>query len=393
MPTWRSIGVLSGTSLDGVDVAACALRPRGEVLELEPLGHTEIDYPDSLRTDLTSALPPAPVTAAQVCHLDTAVGQCFALAARRGVELAGGRADLVASLGQTLYHWVEQGTALGSLQLGQPAWIAETTGLPVIHDFRARDIAAGGQGAPLASVLDALWLADRAQVHAALNIGGIANLTVVDGDRLLAFDTGPGNALLDVAASWYTDAARDTGGELAARGHVRRDLLDRLHADPYLRRRPPKSTGKEHFNATYLRAALAELEKVAPSDLLATLTEFTAATIAEACEQHGVDVVVASGGGVRNPALVRALREHLGVHGRRLVRSDDLGLPASAKEAYLAALLGFLTLHGLPGTVQGGTGARGPRVLGSITPGAGPLHLPTPAEPPRRLRIGGLSED
>lgn len=379
--------------MDGVDVAAGALRFRGDTVELEPLGHREIPYPPSLRAELVAALPPNSTDAERVCRLDTEIGQCFAMAAHRGVELAGGRADLVASLGQTLYHWVRDGQSLGSLQLGQPAWIAEASGLPVVADLRVRDIAAGGQGAPLAGALDGLWLADRPGLHAALNIGGIANLTVVHASAPLAFDTGPGNALLDLAAEWHAGTPCDVDGHLAARGTIRHDLLQHLLDDQYFQREPPKSTGKEHFHAEYLRAALAKVRSVEAPDLLATLTEFTASTVANECERHHVDTVVASGGGARNPVLLRMLRAHLDVHGRTLVTSDELGLPGSGKEAYLAALLGFLTVHNVPSTVSGTTGARGPRVLGSITPGAAALRLPTPTEPPRRLRVGGPTEE
>ncbi|HEV2781675.1 MAG TPA: anhydro-N-acetylmuramic acid kinase [Actinophytocola sp.] len=388
--------------MDGIDVAAADLRigPAGTV-ELLPLGHREVPYPNGLRDALLAALPPAECTAGQLCRLDTEVGQAFAAAAAGALtELADGRADLVASLGQTIFHWVEDGRCLGTLQLGQPAWIAERTGLPVVADLRARDVAAGGHGAPLAAVLDALWLReiclqDRAmdsaadEPVAALNIGGIANVTVVGPDRTtLAFDTGPGNALLDAAARMISDGVwqRDVNGELAAQGSVRTDLLDALLADAYYGKPPPKSTGKEHFHAGYLRAVLDGVPHVASVDLLATLVELTAVTVADACRAHGVGRVVASGGGVRNPVLMAALRRTLAP--ACLVTSDELGLPTDAKEAYLAALLGFLTWVGAPGNAPSATGAAGPRLLGSVTPGGGPLCLPDPVTTAvTRLRV------
>ncbi|MEU4519804.1 anhydro-N-acetylmuramic acid kinase [Amycolatopsis sp. NPDC024027] len=379
---FRVIGLISGTSIDGIDVAAADLHAEDGTVVLTPLGELDVPYPEPLREGLLAALPPNPCTAGELTRLDTGVGQAFADAARRGAaELADGRADLVASLGQTVFHWVEDGHVRGTLQLGQPAWIAEATGLPVCADLRARDVAAGGHGAPLASTLDQLWLRDLAEDTgrsvAALNLGGIANITVVaDGEPVIAYDTGPANALLDLAAHRIAGQRSDVDGRLALGGSVRSDLLLRLLADPYFAAAPPKSTGKEHFNADYLDSALTGLDPVGAGDLLATLTELTAVTVADQCRRHGVTTVIASGGGVANPALMTALARTL--RSAVLKTSDDLGLPGAGKEAYLTALLGWLTWCGVPGTVPSATGARGPRVLGALVPGPGPLILPAP---------------
>jgi anhydro-N-acetylmuramic acid kinase len=395
------IGLLSGTSMDGVDIAVAELRVTDETIELHPRGHAEVPYSSALRNALLSALPPHTSTAEVLCRLDTEVGQAFADAAADALtDLADGRADLVASLGQTLYHWVspDDGQALGTLQIGQPAWIAEATGLPVVADLRVRDVVAGGHGAPLASVLDRLWLRGLAddgggngggEVVAALNIGGIANITVVAPDSpAIAFDTGPGNALLDAAARMISNGAWQLGvdGDLAAQGSCRDDLLKVLLTDPYYAAPPPKSTGKEYFHVEYLREALADVPRVSGPDLLATLVELTAATIADACQAHGVTRVVSSGGGVRNPTLMSALGRRLAP--ATLVGSDELGLPGEAKEAYLCALLGFLTWSGIPANVPSATGARGARLLGSITPGSTALVLPEPTTTTvTRLRV------
>src|SRR3954452_14345755 len=214
------IGLMSGTSYDAVDAAAAELRLAGDALVLKPLGMVSERYGDDLREALAAALPPAAVPLAEVCRLDTRIGQAFAATAVRAHrELCGGRAELVASHGQTVHHWVADGRVHGTLQLGQPAWIAEATGLPVVADFRPRDVAAGGQGAPLVSLVDLLWLRVRPGTALALNIGGIANLTAPDGT---AFDTGPACALIDAAASGFSGGrlAYDAEGALAARGTV-----------------------------------------------------------------------------------------------------------------------------------------------------------------------------
>ncbi|MFC9632925.1 anhydro-N-acetylmuramic acid kinase [Streptomyces mirabilis] len=370
----RVIGLMSGTSYDAIDAAAAELTLEGQDLTLRPLGMVSEAYDGALGEALAAALPPAATTLAEVCRLDTLIGQAFAAAAvRADRELCGGGAELVASHGQTVYHWVEDGRAHGTLQLGQPAWIAEATGLPVVADFRPRDIAAGGQGAPLVSLVDLLWLRGRAGTPVALNLGGIANLTAPDGT---AFDSGPGCALVDVAVRGLTGGRLnyDVDGALAARGTVHEPLLDRLLAEPYYALPAPKTTGKELFHLGHLRDALTGFGTLTAEDVIATLTRLTARTVADAVRSVGATEVIASGGGTRNPALMAMLDAEL--PGVPVRTSDALGLPAAAKEAYAFAVLGFLTLHGLTGTDPVSTGARHPSVLGSITPGRGGLRLP-----------------
>ncbi|MFC0543721.1 anhydro-N-acetylmuramic acid kinase [Kutzneria chonburiensis] len=369
----KVLGLLSGTSMDGIDAAVADLRLAGDTVELTPLHATAIPYPQQLHTELLGALPPQDCTAAKLCQLDTWVGQAFADA---GTQTLAAHPDLelVASLGQTIYHWVDGDRCNGTLQLGQPAWIAEATGLPTVADLRARDVARGGHGAPLAAILDALWLAGRDdRTWVALNLGGIANITVVaPGQAPIAYDTGPGNALLDLVAR-RVGLHQDEDGELAADGTVQQDLLELLLHEPYYARPAPKSTGKELFHVGYLDGT----EHRVVEDVMATMVELTAITVADACRKHGADVVVASGGGVRNPTLMRALQRHLAP--AELCVSDDFGLPSDAKEGYLTALLGFLTWHGVP--------ANG-RLLGSVTPGREPLRPPLPPEVPvSKLRV------
>jgi anhydro-N-acetylmuramic acid kinase len=202
----------------------------------------------------------------------------------------------------------------------------------------------------------------------------------VRAESVLAFDTGPASCLLDAAAQRLTGESCDRDGRLASAGHVDQDLLARLLAEPYYAKAAPKSTGRELFTTDYVQAP-----GVALPDLMATLTELTAVTVADALQPHGVAEVLASGGGVRNPALLAALRRRLAP--TPLATTDERGLPADAKEAYLVALLGFLTWHQLPGVVPGGTGSTVPRVLGRLSPGNAPLRLPAPVRPPRRLVV------
>lgn len=385
------IGLSSGTSADGIDVAAARITLDGTLVRLTPLGHRTAPYPRDLQEMIRGALPPARTTMETVCRLDTRIGRAFADAALHAVgELTRGRADLVASHGQTLFHWADGTTVHGTLQLGQPAWIAEATGLPVVSDLRTADVAAGGQGAPLVSVLDTLLLGDRPGPTAALNLGGIANVTVLrDGEAPLAFDTGPGNALLDAAARRVTGgrADRDTDGVIARSGRPDPALLKHLLAEPYYRLPPPRTTGLELFGPGYLDEALRSAGAPGDGDLLATLVELTAVTVADALRPHGVAEVFASGGGTRNPVLMERLADRL--RPARLATFDGLGLDGDAKEAYLFALIGFLTWHGLPGSVPSCTGARRAPVAGRITPGASPLRLPAPATTvPLRLRVG-----
>jgi anhydro-N-acetylmuramic acid kinase len=388
----RVVGMISGTSMDGIDVAAAELTMHDDAVELRPLGARSIPYEPSLRADLAAVLPPATTTAAEVCRLDTVVGLAFAEAAEVAIaELAGATADLVVSHGQTIFHWVDdEGRARGTLQIGQPAWIAETTGVPVVADLRARDIAAGGHGAPLAGLFDQLLLAGSADTTAALNLGGIANLTIVDPSaETLAFDTGPASALIDAVVEHISGGAEryDRDGARAHRGRVDGDLLDQLLGEPYYRRPPPKSTGKELFNLPYLIERVGD-RAIGDDDLVATVTALTAATVADACRDHGVRRLVVSGGGAANPSLMEMLAGEL--PGTSITTIDELGIPADAKEAYFFALLGFLTVHQLAGNLPSATGASRPVVLGCVLPGRSgfPRCEPVSAPPSRLVVVG-----
>ncbi|GAA1303831.1 anhydro-N-acetylmuramic acid kinase [Pseudonocardia xinjiangensis] len=386
----RVIGMMSGTSFDGIDAAAADLRFDGDRIVLRLLGGVSTPYPDELRARIAAALPPAATTIEEVCRLDAGIGQAFAeAAADANAQLCAGRADLVVAHGQTVFHWVDGSTVRGTLQIGQPAWIAERTGCAVVADLRSRDVAAGGQGAPLVSMVDVLWLRGRPGAPVALNLGGIANVTVAPpGADPIAFDTGPANALLDLAVSDRTGGRLtcDVDGAMAARGRVDAALLGRLLDEPYYARRAPKTTGKELFHRGYLHAALAGRPPVADDDLAATLTALTARTVGDAVRGVGGTEVIAAGGGTRNPTLMRMLAGEL--PGVPVRTSDDLGLPALWKEAYAFALLGFCTVHDVPATVASCTGARHPSVLGAVLPGrAGLPWRQRPEQLPRVLEL------
>lgn len=380
----RVIGLMSGTSHDAIDAAAAEISVDGDTLVVRPLGMLTAGYDPELRAAITAALPPATTSVDDICRLDTRIGQAFAdLAVRAVAELCDGEADLIVSHGQTMYHWVEDGRVEGTLQLGQPAWIAERTGCTVVADLRSRDVAAGGQGAPLVSMIDALWLGG--ETAAAVNLGGIANATIVrPGQDPIAFDSGPANALIDAVVAEHTDGARqfDADGELAARGTVDEETLDLLLREPYYQRPAPKSTGKELFHLDYLREQLSGRPTLPIEDLVATLTELTARTVADAV--RGVERVILAGGGVRNPQLVARIRAAL--PDADVVSSDEAGLPSDAKEALAFAVLGFLTVNGQAGSLASATGASHGSVLGAIVPGHS-LPARTLDGPPRSLRF------
>lgn len=377
--------------MDGIDAAVAELTLDGDILEFTPLGHDTTPYPPELAAALRAALPPNATTMETVCRLDAAVGQGFAAAAARAQERHPA-ATLVVAHGQTVFHWVKaDGHVGGTLQIGRPAWIAERTGLPVVADLRSADVAAGGQGAPLVSLFDVLLLGrDAADPRAALNLGGIANLTVVaPGADPIAYDAGPANALIDAAVAAATGGAEtcDAGGRRAARGTVDTALLALLLDDFFLAQPPPKTTGKERYHHAFTEAATDQLGcDLASDDLIATLTAHAAEVAAAECRRHHVGEVVASGGGTENPVLMKALADRIAP--ARLRTTDDLGVPSAAKEAYAFAVLGFLTWHGIAGNVPSCTGAAHPVVLGAITPGASAVRLPPPAlRSPSRLQI------
>jgi anhydro-N-acetylmuramic acid kinase len=383
----KVIGMISGTSFDAIEAVAMNLSLDDHIVSAQLLGHRSVPYSPELRRRIAMVLPENTTTIEEVCRLDTLVGQSFADVARALADAYfGGEADVVCSHGQTVFHWVDDGRALGTLQLGQGAWIAERTGATVVEDVRSRDIAAGGHGAPLASLLDVLLLGRHPEsVRGSLNLGGISNITVVGPNvEPIAFDIGSSNALMDAAVTWMTEGREvfDRDGERAARGHADAALLHELLADPYYDAPAPKSTGKEYFHLEYLRAVIGTRE-IAPDDLLATLCELTVETVARAVEKYEVSELFVAGGGTRNPVLMAGLRGRLADLPISLI--DEFGVPEDAKEACLFALIGFLSVHGLAGVIPSATGAREATVLGAIVPGRQPIASWAPEEAPTSI--------
>lgn len=372
----RILGMISGTSHDGIDMAIIDFR----VDSTDQLVAT-IDYVDSkpystaLRASLMSSLPPADAGFEQLCKLDTNIGRAFADAALTALShfKPSQPVDAICTHGQTVFHWVEHGKAYGTLQIGQPAWMAESTGLPVISNVRTADIAAGGEGAPLVPILDQVLLTpyrQRGLVCGALNLGGISNITVcAPSSETRAWDIGPANALIDACIADYTAGSEtyDRDGRIAQSGKVNSDLLNILLREPYYALLPPKSSGKELFNLEYVRNALKRYGQTIPfRDVIATLSELTAITVADTINNEHVKYLIASGGGIHNPVIMNRMRKL--APNTMIVPSDRVGIPADAKEAIAFALIGWATLHGLPSNVPSCTGASSPRVLGEITP-------------------------
>ncbi|MBI4882182.1 MAG: anhydro-N-acetylmuramic acid kinase, partial [Planctomycetes bacterium] len=354
------VGLMSGTSADGVDAAVVRLDDASGRLEAHLLFYDTRPYARAMRERVLAA---ASAAAPAIAELDFLLGSSFAEAALHAVQGAGlarAEVDFIGSHGQTICHVPPGKDALGcTMQIGQAAVIAERTGLPVVSDFRARDMALGGQGAPLVPLADHLLFGRAGEARVLLNIGGVANLTASNGrhEDLIAFDTGPGNALLDALVRLASNGAEayDRNGERAARGRVDERLLADLLAHPFLAQAPPRSADRDTFGAPLARRLLAEHASLPLEDLLATAAAFTAESIARAIRGlpapfARIDRVIASGGGVQNAALMAALAARLA--GVPLEESGLHGVPADAKEAIAFAVLARETLLGRPGNVH-----------------------------------------
>ena len=381
----RVVGLMTGTSADAVDAALVRFDGAGPaavpVLEL----YRELPLDESLRREILDMARAASWVPERLMALDTALGERYAVAVGELLGAAGVAAssvDAIGSHGQTLRHVprAQGGGRALTLQAGSAAVLAERTGITVVSDFRVRDTAAGGEGAPLVPMADAWLFGSDAESRVLLNLGGMANLTYLPrgrGGDVLAFDTGPGNAVIDALAMLRSAGGErlDAGGAFAATGRVDERLLGEWLADPFFSQPPPRSTGRERFGEAFAARAARRGRALGLSDadLARTATEWTAASVADSIARFvrprgAVDAVYASGGGVANATLMDALARRLAP--ARVRALDDLGVASGAKEAMAFAMLAHLTLCGLPGNVTAATGASRPVVLGHVTPGA-----------------------
>lgn len=372
LPSRLVIGLLSGTSADGTDAALCEIFGAGETTRIQMRSFVSTPFSRGLRERIFAV---SEANAIELCDLDVLLGAAFADAALDAVKAAGVAltdVHFIGSHGQTAVHHPRSAGKLGAtLQIGEAAVIAERTGLPVISDFRVRDVAAGGEGAPLVPLVDYLLCRKAGTRRALQNIGGIANVTLV-GDTLasvVAFDNGPGNMALDAVARAASGGREpfDMNGARAARGQIDATLLAELHRHPYLTQPLPKSTGRELFGKDFAYPLLGRFEKRL-DDLLATLTRFTAEAIARSYREllpAPPDEVYVSGGGAQNATLMAHLGQLLAPI--PVAHSGALGIDPNAKEAIAFAVLANETLFGHAGNVPAATGAVGPRILGKMT--------------------------
>jgi anhydro-N-acetylmuramic acid kinase len=353
---------MSGTSLDGIDVAIVEIGGR----RVETIGFSSTPYPDAVRAAILGVSNCRTHTA-EISRLNFQLAELYAQAVRAAIRRFG-PVQLIGCHGQTIFHEGRSNT----LQIGEPAVLAERTGIPVVSNFRARDIAAGGQGAPLVPFADYLLFRHPRRTRVALNIGGIANITVIPAgcaqEEVVAFDTGPGNMVIDALAHEFSRGKLnyDRDGKIAASGNVNRALLQELLSDGYYRQKPPKSAGREQYGTEFV--ARLRRSKIPMKDLVATVTVLTAATIALAVRRMtaGHADLIASGGGTHNPQIMVHLTGFL--PGIDISTSTDHGIDADAKEAIAFALLAHETWRRKTSNLPSATGAKRAVVLGSITP-------------------------
>lgn len=377
----RIAGLMSGTSVDGVDVAIVDITRQ----EVNLLAFDVFPYPNALRREILRLCNPETAQLDNICHYNFVLGEVFSdaiikLCSKSSIPL--NSIDLVGSHGQTIYHNPRgkrygKTTISSTLQIGEPSVITQRTGITTVADFRPRDMAAGGEGAPLVPYADYILFGRNSVSRAVQNIGGIANVTFLPirckQNDIVAFDTGPGNMVIDSIVRLISGGRRcfDSSGKIAARGKVNTRLLNEMLRHPFLKRHPPKSTGREEFGKCFSKSIYkrATEEGLANNDIVATVTAFTAKSIARAYNQFLPvlpDEVILCGGGSRNNTLVDMLQGKL--PNAKMRTTDDFGISVDAKEAVSFAILAWATIKGLTNNVPGVTGAERPVIMGKITP-------------------------
>jgi anhydro-N-acetylmuramic acid kinase len=381
-----AVGLISGTSMDGIDAALVRLSGPPQQVRVRLMAFVTVPYPPEVRQRIMSVAAAVHIKAGGISQLNFLLGDLFADAALevcRAGHVAPGRVSVVGSHGQTIYHQggpepspgLKAAVGPNTLQIAEPAVIAERTGAPVVADFRTADMAAGGQGAPLVPMVDYLLLRDEWKGTVALNIGGIANVTVIPAKAkphdVTGFDTGPGNMVSDALMRHFTDGREhyDAGGRVAARGKVNEPMLSEMLCHPFFSQSPPKSAGREQFGRDFVDGCFLSSRRTRFEDMLRTSLELTARTVADALARFvfpetRISRMIVSGGGAHNRTLLKRLAELLPQVTVEL--SDRYGLPVDAKEAIAFAILADRTLHGLPGNLPRVTGARRAVVLGKI---------------------------
>ena len=383
-------GVMSGTSADGIDVALVRITPTSSAASprIKLLGHTTVPYSRTTRNAVLAAMDADVVSTRELARLHTRLGELYGEAIVTAQRQFGTKASLCGVHGQTVFHQGSPAKYLGkplrcTWQLGEAAEVAARSGTPVVSDFRPADMAAGGQGAPLVPALDCVLFAHAARNRILQNLGGIANLTALPAgsSAVLAFDSGPANTLIDGAMQRLFGKSYDRNGTTAARGRIQQPVIEAAMRSPYFAAAAPKTCGREQFGPAYLDRLIDDCRRLGASDtdVVATATALTAQSILHAYRvlvwpflgqqaplAHATDYIVA-GGGARNPTLMRQLREGLEPLGLTVQTSDELGMPAQAKEAVAFALLAWLRWHRLPGNVPAATGATQEVMLGKVT--------------------------
>ncbi len=379
------LGMMSGTSADGIDVALVRISGAPPNLNARLLGHASVKYPPALRKEILRVAEQRPLIAGALSQLNFRLGELFAgaaIAACRQFRVALSKIALVGSHGQTIFHQGRPMPYFGSptastLQIGEPSVIAARTGITTVGDFRPADIALRGQGAPLVPYADYLLYRHTKLGRISLNLGGIANITVLPRaakpQQVLAFDTGPANMLIDALVAHFTQSRLrfDKNARLAMQGRSLPALLDDLLGDPYLKLAPPKSTGREYYGHAYLKMlfSLGRHYRASPNDLIRAATIFTALSVVDALNRFvlpttKIQQLIVSGGGAHNPLILAQLAAAL--PGIEVLPSGRLGIPEDAKEALAFALLAYETFHQRPANLPSATGARGLAILGKI---------------------------